>query len=269
MTALDIAALDKPAYLARIGFTGPLEPTRAVLHQLHLAHATHIPFENLDVLLGVPIPLDVARLQMKLVHGQRGGYCFEHNILFWAVLQRAGFQVRPLSARVRYKTQRILPRTHMLLLVEGLGMPLIADVGFGGDGPLLPLDLVADAPVQQMHWMYRLIASGDGWTMQTLEAGVWIDLYTFDLQRQEFPDLEMAHYYTATHPNSRFRHTLAVRCMRDGQRLSLRNRELTIDTGALKTTRTLADHAEVVRVLAADFGLTIPAGTAFNYDVAF
>ena len=69
MTALDIAALNLPAYLARIGFTGPLVPTRAVLQQLHLAHATHIPFENLDVLMGVPIPLDVAHLQWKLVHG--------------------------------------------------------------------------------------------------------------------------------------------------------------------------------------------------------
>ena len=269
MTALDIAALDLPSYLARIGFTGPLEPTRAVLQQLHLAHATHIPFENLDVLMGVPIPLDVARLQTKLVHGQRGGYCFEHNILFWAVLQRAGFQVRPLAARVRYKTHRILPRTHMLLLVEGVGQPLIADVGFGGDGPLLPLDLVSDVPVQHLHWMYRLVAAGDSWTLQTQDAGVWIDLYTFDLQRQEFPDLEMAHYYTATHPNSRFRHTLAVQCIRDGQRLSLRNRELAIDTGTSKSTRILADHAEVGRVLVAEFGLAVPAGAALNYDVAF
>jgi N-hydroxyarylamine O-acetyltransferase len=270
MHALDTTGLDLTAYLARIGITGPLDTSRPTLDRLHRAHATHIPFENLEVLMGKPIPLDVAHLSRKLVHAKRGGYCFEQNILFWAVMQSVGFHVRPLAARVRYKTQRILPRTHMLLLVEGLGTPVIADVGFGGEGPLSPLDLAAGVSAQHLHWSYRLVASGDDvWTLQTQDTGTWIDLYVFDLQPQELPDLEMAHYYTSTHPNSRFRQTLAVQCIRDGRRLSLRNRDFTVDTGPAKTTRTLKDHAEVLQVLTTDFGLPVPPTASFKYDVAF
>ena len=68
-------------------------PAGSALAGLHLAHATHIPFENLDVLLGRPIRLDLASLLAKLVAGGRGGYCFEHNLLFASVLQTLGFSV--------------------------------------------------------------------------------------------------------------------------------------------------------------------------------
>lgn len=114
-----MTALDLQAYLRRIGYQGAVEPTRRVLEALHLAHATHIPFENLDILLGRPIALDLASLQSKLVARRRGGYCFEHNLLFAAVLREFGFEPTLLAARVRFRTTAVLPRTHMLLLVEG------------------------------------------------------------------------------------------------------------------------------------------------------
>src|SRR6516164_7620350 len=93
--------LDLPAYLDRVEYTGPCAPTTAVLQALHLAHVTHIPFENLDIQLGRPIRLDLESLQAKLVRARRGGYCFEHNTLFAAVLERLGFGVTRLAARVR------------------------------------------------------------------------------------------------------------------------------------------------------------------------
>src|SRR5262245_9602863 len=111
------APLELPAYLARIDYTGELRPTRAALEALHLAHLRHIPFENLDVLLGRPIRLDLDSLQAKLVGGGRGGYCFEQNTLFAEALERVGFRVKRLAARVRFGAAHILPRTHMLLEV--------------------------------------------------------------------------------------------------------------------------------------------------------
>src|SRR5258706_15142470 len=107
-------ALDLDAYLSRIGHRGVHEPTLATLQALHLAHATHIPFENLDILLGRPIRIDLASLQAKLVFGGRGGYCFEQNTLFAAVLQELGFDVTLLAARGGLRATRLLPRARIV-----------------------------------------------------------------------------------------------------------------------------------------------------------
>ena len=154
------AGLDLDAYLRRIGYSGDLQPTRAVLVALHLAHATHIPFENLDVLLKRPIRLDLASLQAKLVTAGRGGYCYEQNGLFAAVLRELGFAVTPLAARVRYRVTLALPRTHMTLLVQAGGEGFLADVGFGSAGLLLPVPFGSEAQAQQFAWSYRIVAEG-------------------------------------------------------------------------------------------------------------
>src|SRR4029453_18893395 len=103
------------AYFERIAYAGDRAPSKATLDAVHLAHATHIPFENLDILLGHPIRLDLDNLQAKLVRGGRGGYCFEQNRLFAAALQALGFSVTTLGARVRFGATSIRPRTHMTL----------------------------------------------------------------------------------------------------------------------------------------------------------
>jgi N-hydroxyarylamine O-acetyltransferase len=144
--------LDLDAYLQRIGYAGSHTPSRATLDALHLAHATHIPFENLDILLGRPIRLDLASLQAKLVAGRRGGYCFEQNRLFAAALEALGFAVTPLAARVRFGTTSILPRTHMTLQVEVDGSRVLADVGFGVFGLLLPVSLEQTGESRQFAW---------------------------------------------------------------------------------------------------------------------
>jgi hypothetical protein len=123
--------IDLDAYFTRIGYAGVRRPIMETLRALHLAHATHIPFENLDVLLGRRILLDLESLQTKLVRGRRGGYCFEQNALFAAVLERLGFTVTRLAARVRMGVTRVLPRTHVALAVDVDGGSWLADVGFG------------------------------------------------------------------------------------------------------------------------------------------
>ena len=134
-------SLDLPAYLRRVEYAGEREASPSVLEALHQAHATHIPFENLDIFLGRAIELDLASLQAKLVAGRRGGYCFEQNLLFSSVLQAFGFAVTQLAARVRRGNGVLLPRTHMMLEVEAGGRQWLADVGFGSDGLLAPVPL--------------------------------------------------------------------------------------------------------------------------------
>jgi N-hydroxyarylamine O-acetyltransferase len=257
-----VAELDLAAYLARVGLTVAPAPTAAGLAELHLAHATHIPFENLDVLLGKPIRLDLASLQKKLVHDCRGGYCFEQNLLFAAVLEHIGFRVTRLAARVRYRATKLLPRTHMLLAVDTGDGRWIADVGFGGSGPLVPLRFVANAEQRQFHWTYRLTEEGDVWVLQNRQKNAWQDFYAFKPERQELVDYEVANYYVSTHPDSAFTRTLAAQLPTPEARYILRNRELTTDRATGVETRVVRDD-ELLALLAELFGLHLPPGTTF------
>lgn len=261
MTREDSAGVDLDAYLDRVEYTGDVRPAVEILRALHMAHATHVPFENLDVLLKRPIRLDIDSLQAKLVGARRGGYCFEQNLLFAAVLRAFGFAVKSLAARVRLRTTRILPRTHMLLLVEADGGRWIADVGFGGEGLLWPVALVRDEPARQFLWTYRVAERDGEWTLQSLRQGAWVDLYSFTEEPQQLADFEMANYYVSTHPDSRFVQTLTVQLPTPRERLILRGREMMFDRGDAVETRMLKPEsdAELFEVLHDFFSLNLPA----------
>jgi N-hydroxyarylamine O-acetyltransferase len=259
------STLDLDAYLRRIHYSGDLNPSHSVLEALHLAHASHIPFENLDILLGRSIRLDLESLQIKMVKRGRGGYCFEQNLLLAAVLKRLGFSFTQLAARVRYRTRRVLPRTHMLLLVHCGGDTWVADVGFGLEGLLLPLPFDSGQETQQFGRIYRIVTQHEQSTLQMVHSGSWTDLYTFSLEPQQLVDYEMAHYYTSTHPNSRFVQTLAVQLPSPDARKVLRNRQLTLDDGKSVTTRTITGDIELLEVLDREFGLRFPVGTRFTF----
>src|SRR5215470_16096267 len=154
-------AIELDGYLRRIGYDGSRAPTLETLRALHLRHALAIPFENLDSFLRRPVRLDQASLERKLVHDQRGGYCFEHNLLFKAALDAFGFRVAGLAARVVWNQPDgvTLPRTHMLLRVVIEGQDYIADVGFGGQTPTGPIRLVAGVEQTTPHEPFRLLAA--------------------------------------------------------------------------------------------------------------
>lgn len=258
------ASFDLDAYLNRIKYDGPITPTQEVLEGLHQAHATQIPFENLDLMQGRPIRLDLESLQAKMVGDHRGGYCFEQNTLMAAALERVGFSVTPLAARVRFGSQHIRPRTHMLLMAEVEGRSWLVDVGFGGAGPIRPIPLEEGRLDQQFGWRYRLVREGDSWVLRYLQRGNWIDLYIFTMEPQYPVDFEMANWYLSTHPDAVFVRTLIVQFPRPNLRYALRNREFTIDhaDGPLET-HTIGDDEEFLTILAEKFGLSFPPGTRF------
>jgi N-hydroxyarylamine O-acetyltransferase len=263
MTPEPVPALDLGEYLRRVGLPAAPRPTAAGLAELHLAHATHIPFENIDVLLGRPIHLDPGSLRQKLVRDHRGGYCFEQNLLFAAVLEAVGFRVTKLAARVRYRATRLLPRTHMLLRIDTESGPWLADVGFGGGGPVLPVPMVPGREQEQFAWAYRLADEGAGtWVLKGRRPGGWYDLYAFTQEPQEVVDYELANYYVSTHPDSPFTRALAVQLAGTDARYLLRNRELTVERAEAAETRTVTD-AELPDLLARTFGLSVPPGTTF------
>ena len=258
--------LDLSAYLQRIEYTGEPGADEATLRALHLAHATRIPFENLDILLGRPISLELARVQTKLVQQRRGGYCFEQNTLFAAVLRELGFSVTPLAARVRPRPSTLLPRTHMCLRVRVGGQDWIADVGFGGEGLLQPVPMTGE-PVRQFLWRYRLMEEAPGvWVLQSERERNWNDLYAFTLEPQEDVDFEVANYYVSTHPDSRFVRALTVQLPTPERRQILRNRELMTDTGNALQTVVVASDEELLEILSTNFDLVFPAGTRFRFQ---
>jgi N-hydroxyarylamine O-acetyltransferase len=250
---------DLAAYLDRIELTAPPAPTAAGLAELHLAHATHIPFENLDVLLGRPIRLDAASLHQKLVRQKRGGYCFEQNLLLASVLEKLGFRVTKLAARVSYRASSLLPRTHMLLRVDAEGESWLADVGFGGSGPLLPLRFAPGRDQRQFLWTYRLVKEADTWVLQGRQPDHWLDFYAFSMEPQEVVDYEVANYYVSTHPDSPFTRTLAAQLPTPEARYLLRNRELIVERAGGSEISTISE-AELPGILQRLFGLVLPPG---------
>ena len=250
------------AYLRRIGLQAMPAADLTGLRALHLAHATSIPFENLDIQMGLPIRLDLDSLQDKLVRRRRGGYCFEQNTLFLAALKAAGFEAIPCEARVRLGASAVLARTHMLILVEMEGGPWLCDVGFGGEGLLQPLPLDGQAHVQFQN-TYRVVPEGPLRVLQSLRSEGWEDLYAF-MPEARFPiDFEMANHYTSTHPESRFIRTLTAQLPGPDVRRILRNRAYAEIRGTEVSGRELAPE-EVIPVLRGTFGLEVPEDARFR-----
>jgi N-hydroxyarylamine O-acetyltransferase len=255
--------LDLDAYLARVGYQGGLAPTLETLEGLHLAHATRVPFENLDILLGRPIRLDLEGLQAKLVRDRRGGYCFEQNTLLAAALGRVGFRVTTLAARVRWGATRVLPRTHMLLTVDLDEGPWLADVGFGGDGLLKPIALSPGREERQFLWSYRVVSEGAVWVLQSRRDGSWTDLYAFTTEPQYPVDFEMANHFTSTHPSSPFVKGPTVQLPTPDARYIVRGREFLVERGAEVSRLTVKGDEELLRILSEKFGLNFPPDSRF------
>ncbi len=261
-------SVDLAAYFARIGYGGPRTPTLEVLHAITAHHAAAIPFENLDVLLGRGIDIEPAAVERKLVREKRGGYCFEQNSLLLLALRELGFQVAPLSARVRWQRPREFtpPRTHLLLRVELEGESWLTDVGVGGLSLTAALRLDQDGEQATPHEPRRIVREAGRCFHQVRFEAEWLDVYEFTGEEMPAIDRELANWWTSTNPASKFRQNLSVaRAGLDGTRRTLLNREFTLrhrDGRAEK--REIATPDELLEVLARDFGLSFPAGTRFG-----
>ncbi len=258
--------IDWEAYANRVGYHGAISATLETLRSLHLAHATHIPFENLDPLLGQPVRLDLESLWRKLVQGGRGGYCFEHNTLFAAVLEAVGFNVVRLAGRVRMGAPVVRPRTHMLLLVDAGGERWLSDVGFGADGILFPVPFRPGEEVAHFAWKHRIITEAGQYVLQCLRPERWLDMYAFTLEPQYPVDYEVGNHFTSTHPDSPFRRTLIVQRPGPDVRLLLMNRRLLERKPDGVSETELPDEDAILKVLARQFGLHLPAGTRFPLE---
>lgn len=256
-------SFDLDAYLRRIGYDGDRAPTLRTLREIHLAHAQHIPFENLDPLLRRPMQLDAAWLQHKLVHERRGGWCFEQNWLLRHALHALGFRTTGLAARVMWNMPEgtITPRGHKLMLVHLDEDAYVADVGFGGLTMTAPLRLEPDVEQPTPHEPFRLVRSDEFHVMQARIGDAWKPLYRFTLEEQQLPDYEVSSWFLCSHPRSHFLSGLIVARPAPEGRYALHNATLTTYHRDGRIERhTIGDAAELREVLDRTFGITAPDG---------
>jgi N-hydroxyarylamine O-acetyltransferase len=254
-------------YLQRLGFDAPPAPTLQTLRQLQLRHTGAFPFENLTTLLGQPVLIDLPSIEQKVLHDGRGGYCYELNNLFLALLQTLGFEARGITGRVVMNQPEgaWTARTHRLSLVALDGVRYITDVGFGGMVPTAPLILDTEDEQLTPHEPYRIEQHADGYTLRANVGGEWRAMYIFDLQRQEDIDYTLGNWYVSTHPESSFVKQLMVARTGEGWRRTLNNGSFAIHRmGSESERRQVTDVDELIGLLEREFDIRVPAKEALK-----
>jgi N-hydroxyarylamine O-acetyltransferase len=242
-------------YLARVGYSGPRDATLATLRALHRAHLLAIPYENLDIHLGVPLTLDPEAMFTKLVDERRGGWCYEMNGLFGRVLETLGFDVRYLSGAVGRATRGWRAQGNHLVLLVRLDRPWIADVGFG-DGFLTPLPL-EPGNYWQGFLQYRVSRDGPRWRVHNHEFG-GADGFDFTLTPRALEDFGAQCRELQTSPDSSFVKSTVCERFVPGGLVMLRGAVLRQVTAAGVTTDVLRDAGEYERALRQCFDLVVP-----------
>jgi N-hydroxyarylamine O-acetyltransferase len=250
--------VDVAAYLERIGYRRPLDASLETLRGLHLAHLYAVPFENLNIILGRPIALGGTELFDKIVTRQRGGFCYELNGMFGALLRELGFRVTMLSAEVASEAGGFSPEFDHLALQVDLDEPWLADVGFG-DGFRLPLSLnetdEQSGEQDQDGRVYRIAVDGEYRVLLRRDPDDWTRQYRFTLRPRALKDFAERCRFHQTSPESHFtRGRICTLATAEG-RVTLSGLRLIVTTGAERTERWLAGEAEYAAVLRQTFGV--------------
>lgn len=250
--------LDVNAYLNRIGYEGPRDPSPETLRNLQVAHLRTVPFENLSIHSHEPILLDDVALFEKVVQRRRGGFCYELNGLFAALLRSLGFEVEMLSAAVARSTGEFgHDFDHMTLLVK-LEQPWVADVGFG-DSFIEPLLL--DEPGEQTQGArgYKFVSDGDHRVlMQRNYDGTWAPQYRFTLKPHVYADYEEMCQYQQTSPDSHFtKERICTRATPTGRVTLSGLRLITTRNAGERAEKDLAGEDEYTAALREHFGIVM------------
>ncbi len=248
--------MDVDAYLDRIGFVGRPRTDLDTLRRIHRGHVEAIPYENLDVQLGVPVPRDVASAFDKLVTRRRGGWCFEMNGLLAGVLEEIGFAVTPIAAAVERDARADAAVGNHLVLRVDLDRPYLADVGFG-DGLVDPVPIVVGSFAQR-GLAFGLERTADGWWRLLSHPRSGAASFDFPLERADDAVLARQSHALQTDPASGFVQNAVVQRHLPAELVSLRGRVLRRIRGEEAET-TLIDSAEMyARTLSEVFALDLP-----------
>jgi N-hydroxyarylamine O-acetyltransferase len=272
-----MVTLNLDAYLTRIGWPAqPIQHDLPTLTALLQAHMQAIPFENLDVLLGRGIRIDLGSVQDKLVRQRRGGYCFEHATLLAAVLEVLGFApVRHLARVTLFVPRAQAGRTHMFLSVPLPEGRFVVDPGFGAHAARRPLPLQSGEAVAVEGDVHTLVQEADGrtWVLraqigaettsaQTASAAGGssdepaVEAWVSTLEPESAIDFQLGNHYTSSHRDSAFVSHLMLRAFTPDGRVTVMDRAVTLRRRGRPPERwLLADRAALRALLATYFGI--------------
>jgi N-hydroxyarylamine O-acetyltransferase len=268
--------MDVEAYLKRIRYPGIAIPGPGALHagppdaellrSLHRAHLFTVPFENLDIAGGREIVCEEARFLHKIVNERRGGFCYELNGAFAALLRGLGFRLTFLSARPATEDGSIAPEFDHLALLVDLQEPWLADVGFG-DCFTEPLRLERETEQAQNGRVYRLMSSrksvenqiGESFSLEILSEGDWKKEYVFTLQPRDLRDFAARCKFHQTSPESHFTRQRICSMATPEGRITISGNKLIETSGRERQERLLADEQEWRTRLRDLFGVILPA----------
>ena len=273
------AEMDVEAYLRRIRYQGSLTPGIDLLRSLHRAHLFTVPFENLDIHLRRKIVCDESRILNKIINEHRGGFCYELNGAFAALLRALGFRVTLLSGRVAREDGSLGPEfDHLTLRVVlrddlrvDLEEPWLADVGFG-ECFLEPLRLESQAEQPQNGRVYRLtsrltshLTSADnGFSLQVRVEDKWKTEYAFTLQPRELSDFAGMCHYHQTSPESHFTRQRICTLATPTGRITLSDKKLIETVEGSRQERLLSSDLEWSAQLRELFGIVLPESDIRN-----
>lgn len=246
------------AYLERINYHGSLAPTAETLRELQVAHLLAVPFENLSIHARQPIVLEDEALFTKIVERKRGGFCYEANGLFAALLRALGFNVRMLSAQVADAEGSFGPDFDHMTLMVSLEQRWLVDVGFG-DSFRAPLLLDERSEQVQGSRAYRILPDGKYLLLMQRDGDeAWKAQYRFTLQPFQYADYALMCRYHQTSTQSHFtRARICSRATEDGRITLSEMRLITTSENGARQEQILTSQEEYAAILLEHFGIVM------------
>ncbi|MGW6055986.1 arylamine N-acetyltransferase family protein [Streptomyces sp. NPDC055189] len=243
------------AYLRRIGAERPAAPTTRALHDLHLAHLLAVPFENLSIHLDEDIELTDESLVAKVAGAHRGGFCYELNGAFAALLTALGFEVTLMQARVYDASGRPgIPYDHLALRVRTSdGGDWLADVGFGTHSHF-PLAFGERGDQSDPGGTFRIAETPEGDLDVSRDGKLQ---YVADRRPRALGDFVSGAWWHRTSPRSHFTQSLVCSLLTETGRITLSGRTLTTTTAGERHVAELATDADVLDAYATHFGIAL------------
>jgi N-hydroxyarylamine O-acetyltransferase len=237
-------------YRQRLGVATDAAPSWATLCELVTRHLQIVPFENLDIIDHRPHALTTALVLHKVVNRRRGGFCYELNEAFGALLAHLGYRVKRIEARVWSEALQKFgaPFDHLALVVSLPEGEFLTDVGFG-DNNRRPLRLPRDT-VTDISGIYALTpVSDERWLLSRADR----PLYEMTLDEQPLSAFEPMHRHHQNSPDSMFTKGLICTRATASGRITLSRDRLIIVNGGARTECVAADRD---RALEQYFGIT-------------
>ncbi len=229
--------MNTTAYLHRIGLSdGDVAHSYTFLEKLQRHHILAVPYENLDILNGIPLSLDGDSLYEKIVTRHRGGYCFELNGALSALLKSLGFGVTNYMARFLKNETSIPVRRHRVVAVECEGERYICEVGIGQNAPRVPLRLCEGVEQCADGACYKFEKEPFlGWVLYEKHEGEWRRYYAFTEEEQLDIDFIQPSFYCEKHPDSPFHQSIMVAIKTPTGRRAINGRDYKVFEGETLT----------------------------------